>query len=142
VSATRPPRALLPALLVYAAASLFHHVHNATYLADYPNLPPWLTQAMVYLAWAVVSAVGVCGYLLLRWQHTLAGLALIGVYAALGLAGLDHYARAPVAAHSATMNASILCEVAAALLLLGVVAAAAVARVRRRPAPVTGLADR
>ncbi len=31
---------LVAALLIYAFASLFHHVHNASFLAVYPNLPP------------------------------------------------------------------------------------------------------
>jgi hypothetical protein len=131
--ASAPARALWPALLAYAAASLFHHVHNATYLADYPNLPAWLTQAKVYLAWAVVTGVGLCGYLLLRRRHTAAGLAVIAVYAGLGLTGLDHYARAPLTAHSAMMNLSILLEVAAAGVLLAVLAANAAALARRHP---------
>lgn len=123
-------RALLPALVAYAAASLFHHVHNATCLSAYPNLPAWLTPAGVYLAWALVTAVGVAGYLVLRRGPALAGLALLGVYAGLGLSGLGHYARAPVAAHSPLMNLSIGCEVLTALVLLGVVAANLVARRR------------
>ncbi|MBS0580346.1 MAG: hypothetical protein JSR36_13915 [Proteobacteria bacterium] len=130
MSTPRPAPALVPALLLYAAASLFHHVHNATDLADYPNLPAWLTPAKVYLAWAAVTAVGLCGYLLQRRGRS-AGLALIGAYAALGLAGLEHYARAPLAAHSAMMNLSILTEVGAALVLLAVVAAHALPRARR-----------
>lgn len=119
-----PSRALLPALGAYALASLFHHVHNATYLADYPHLPAWLTQTQVYLAWAVVSGVGLCGYRLLRRRRA-AGLWVIALYALLGLAGLDHYARAPLGAHSWTMNLSILLEVTAALVLLGVLVAEA-----------------
>jgi hypothetical protein len=133
-----PPgsRWLLPALLAYAAASLFHHVHNATFLGAYPNLPAWLSPAQVYAAWAVVTAVGVLGYLLLRSRHALSGLAVLGLYAVLGLAGLDHYARAPVAAHSHMMNLSIGCEVTTAVLLLIVVAASLTARLHgRRAAP-------
>jgi len=37
--------ALLPALAAYAAASLFHHVHNAEFLDQYPNMPAWLSPA-------------------------------------------------------------------------------------------------
>ena len=126
-------RWLLPALLAYAAASLFHHVHNATFLSAYPNLPAWLSPAGVYVAWAVVTAVGVLGYLLLRLRQPLTGLALLGVYALLGLTGLDHYARAPIAAHSPMMNLTIGCEVATAVVLLGVVAANLAAALRSRP---------
>jgi hypothetical protein len=132
-AAAVPSRALLPVLLAYAGASLFHHVHNATYLAAYPNLPAWLTASGVYLAWAVVSAVGLCGYRLLKGRHVPAGLALLALYGLLGLAGLDHYTRAPLAAHSAMMNLSILLEMGAAVCLLGVLAANAAALARGAP---------
>ena len=125
-------RWLLPALLGYAAASVFHHGHNAAHLAAYPNLPPWLSAAEVYVAWGVTTAAGVAGYLLLRAGLAVAGLAVLALYAAAGLGGLDHYARAPFAAHSAMMNLSIGCEVATALLLLGVIAAQLVALLRGR----------
>jgi hypothetical protein len=130
--ATAGSRWLLPALLAYAAASLFHHLHNGLFLASYPNLPAWLSPARVYAAWGVVTAVGVLGYLLLRLRRRSSGLVILGVYAILGLAGLDHYARAPLAAHSRMMNLSIGCEVATALLLLVVVAAELAALVRGR----------
>ena len=126
--------ALLPALLAYAAASLFHHVHNATFLSAYPNLPAWLSRTDVYLAWAAVSCVGVLGYLLLRMRRAVSGLTLLGLYALLGLAGLDHYARAPLAHHSNLMNLSIGCEVLTAVVLLGVVAANLAALLRSRAA--------
>ncbi len=127
-------RLLLPALLAYAAASLFHHLHNATRLSAYPNLPAWLSPAQVCLAWAMVTAVGVAGCLLLRRGQALGGLALLGGYAGLGLTGLEHYARAPVGAHSRMMNLSIGSEVLTAAVLLLVVAANLAARLRSRAA--------
>jgi len=128
-----PRQALLPALLAYAAASLAHHLHNARYLREYPNLPAWLSPAGVYLAWALVTLLGLAGSVMLR-RHALGGLALLGGYACLGLTGLAHYVRAPVAAHSHLMNLSIGCEVVtAAVLLLVVVSAGAQLRC---PAPV------
>jgi hypothetical protein len=134
VPADRPgtgeAHALLPALLAYAAASLWHHAHNAVRVTAYPNLPAWLSAATVWEAWAGVTAVGALGYLQVRAGRIRTGLVILGVYAALGLAGLDHYARAPFAAHSAMMNLSIGAEVASALVLLGVVAAALAARLR------------
>jgi hypothetical protein len=39
---------LLIFLLAYGAASLFHHVHNAEFLNEYPNMPTWLSRAQVY----------------------------------------------------------------------------------------------
>jgi len=117
-------------LLFYLAASLLHFVHNAEYLADYPNLPAWLDRADVYLAWLGLAAIGAAGWALYRFGWRLAGLLLIGVYAGFGFDGLLHYTRAPFAAHTQAMNFTIWFEVAAAaLLLLGVATLVA-----RRPA--------
>jgi hypothetical protein len=120
---------LLVCLLAYCAASLLHHVHNAQYLADYPNMPASLTPGTVYLAWTLEAAIGILGYFLLRAGYRLAGLALIALYAVVGFAGLDHYAIAPFSAHTLAMHFTILLEVACAALLL-----VAVFRERRGPA--------
>ena len=105
-------------LLLYAATSLLHFAHNAHYLADYPNLPPWLSQADVYLSWCAVTALGVAGFILYRRGHRSLGLLLLCVYALIGFDGLLHYGRAPMAAHTAMMNFTIWAEVLAAALLL------------------------
>src|SRR5262245_56275251 len=108
-------------LLLYVAASLLHFAHNAEYLADYPNLPAWLGRADVYHAWLGLAAIGAGGWALYRTGKRLAGLLLIGAYAVFGFDGLLHYTRAPVAAHTFSMNFTIWLEVAAAGLLLTVV---------------------
>jgi hypothetical protein len=114
--------ALLAFLLAYGAASLFHHVHNAEFLTEYPNMPAWLSRVQVYAAWLGVTAVGLVGYLLMRWRYQLAGLLALGIYGALGLYGLGHYVVAPLSAHTFTMNVTIWLEVTTALLLLAAVA--------------------
>lgn len=119
-SSTRIPAYLLAALALYCAASLVHFVHNAEYLSDYPNLPAWLSRTKVYLAWLAISSVGAAGLLLMSSGFRLAGLVLIGGYAVLGFAGLDHYSLAPASAHTLAMNATILFEVAAAAALLAI----------------------
>lgn len=117
---------LIGLLLLYAAASLLHFVHNAEYLSDYPNLPLWLTRAGVYFAWCAQAVVGILGYLLYRLSRRLTGLILIGVYAGFGFDGLLHYTLAPLDAHTAAMNFTIGFEVVtAALLLISVLAVAA-----------------
>jgi len=115
---------LLPAcLLAYAAASLAHHIHNAEFLADYPNMPAWLTREHVYLAWLGEMILGALGYALLRAGYRTAGLLLVAACALAGFGGLDHYAVAPFASHTAAMHLTILLEVAAAALVLYAVAA-------------------
>ena len=109
-------------MLLYGAASLVHFIHNAVYWGLYPNMPVWLTPLGVLASWLVIAGTGAVGYWLLRKGLTLAGLTAIILYAALGFAGLDHYAIAPVSAHSWAMNATIVGEVIAAAALLVVIA--------------------
>ena len=128
----RLPRALLVLLLAYGAASLLHYAHNAEFLADYPNLPAWMSRTKVYVAWFGVTAVGVLGYLLVRRRYQLIGLFVIAMYAALGFDGLGHYTLAPVSAHTATMNVTIWLEVATAALVLFAAAGLVAKQVRAR----------
>src|ERR1700733_4855124 len=122
---------LLVVLLAHCAASLFHHVHNAVFLADYPNLPAWLSPQGVYVAWLGETALGVAGYLLFRRGYPVAGLGLLGIYGLFGLYGLAHYAVAPMSAHTLIMNLSIWIEVVTGLLLLATVASLTLGRFRR-----------
>ena len=120
--------ALCTLTLLYAAASFLHFAHNAEYLADYPNLPASFTRIGIYAAWLAVSAVGASGLALVRFGRAPPGLALLGLYAALGFDGLLHYTRAPIADHTAGMNFTIGFEVAAAAALFFFVVNAATRR--------------
>jgi hypothetical protein len=113
-----PNRSLLALVVIHAAASLLHFVHNATFLADYPNMPGWITPGGVYAAWLGEAAIGAAGVILfLRGRKTI-GLALIASYAVLGLGGLDHYTLASISAHTLAMNATIWLETATGIILL------------------------
>ena len=118
----RTANALLILLLVYGAASLFHYAHNAEFLAEYPNMPAWLSRMKVYAAWLGVTTIGAIGYLFLRGGYQLIGLSAVAVYAALGFDGLGHYSLAPLSAHTPLMNLTIWLEAATAALLLVAVA--------------------
>jgi hypothetical protein len=107
-------------VVAYAVCSLVHFTHNAEFLAEYPNMPAWLSRGGVYLAWLGLSAVGALGYFLVRGGYRVAGLFLLAAYGFLGLDSLGHYTLAPFAAHTAMMNATIAADVtAAALVLIG-----------------------
>src|SRR3954468_6708699 len=127
---------LLPLMLIYGAASLLHFLHNAVYLRDYPNLPLWLTAGGVMGAWIVEAGTGLVGYLLYTRVTRAGGFIAIAVYAAFGLAALDHYTVAPVSAHTVAMNLTILLEAATALGLLVCVALNALSR--GQPASLKG----
>ncbi len=111
-------RILLVLLITYAVASLIHFVHNAEFISDYPNLPATWSRADVYLAWGVLTAVGVFGWLLVKRGHLMSGLVVLAAYAAGGLDSLGHYLLAPLSAHTAAMNSTILLEVTCAGLVL------------------------
>ena len=128
-----PNRSLLALVLAHAAASLLHFVHNATFLADYPNMPDWITPGGVYAVWLGEAAIGAAGVILLMRGRTMLGLALIAIYAVLGLGGLDHYTLASISAHTLAMNATIWLETATGLILLGFAVTAMTARTDSRP---------
>lgn len=130
--AARIPLHFFVLLAVYCGASLAHFVHNAELLSAYPNMPAWLSYSKIYLAWLGITAVGAAGLLFLKSRLRLLGLLLIGVYAALGFDGLGHYSLAPMAAHTATMNATIWSEVVAAALLLSATVVLTVSHLRRK----------
>lgn len=130
---TLPNRTLLALVLVHAAASLVHFVHNATFLADYPNMPIWITPGGIYAVWLAEAAVGAAGvWLFLRGR--MIGLALIAIYAALGFAGLDHYMLAPISAHTVAMNGTIWLETATGIVLLVFAAWRMAGSMRSKPA--------
>lgn len=126
----RASKGLLLALLAYASASLFHHIHNASFLSAYPNLPPGLSTLGVYAAWGAVTLVGVIGYALVRLRYDGPGLLLLAVYGGCGLDGLAHYLVAEFSAHTLTMHLSIWGEVLSGLVLI-VICARIALRVRR-----------
>jgi hypothetical protein len=111
-------RALLLFMVTYGAASLLHFAHNAVHLGEYPNMPPFLTARVVWLAWLAITMVGVIGAWLYLRVSQLAGALVIAGYALLGFGGLDHYAIAPVGAHSMPMHATIVAEAVTAAALL------------------------
>lgn len=98
--------------------SLVHFVHNAEFLADYPNLPGSWSRGDVYGAWVLITSVGLVGWLLVSRGDAITGLVLLGAYGAMGLDSLGHYVLAPFASHTGGMNATILAEVIAAGLVL------------------------
>lgn len=112
------PRHVRALVALYFAASLAHFVHNAEYIAYYPNMPSWLTREQVYLAWLAVTAVGAVGLAMARSRISPVGIALVGLYGALGLDGLAHYTLALCSEHSLLTNITIWAEAMAGLSLL------------------------
>ncbi|MFO7306182.1 MAG: hypothetical protein C0P74_011755 [Gammaproteobacteria bacterium] len=120
---TRP---LIAALIVYAGASLFQHVHNALFLSVHSALPSRLSVLNVYAAWAAMSVIGLAGYVLLRQKYLAPALIALVIYGACGLDGLAHYVVAEFSAHPVMMHAAILLETVSGIILICLAAATAV----------------
>lgn len=115
-------KALLVLLILYGVASLIHFIHNAEFLADYPNLPSSWTRAGVYLVWLGITTLGISGWLLIHRGFQRVGLLVVALYAFMGIDSLAHYIVAPMSAHTVAMNTTILLEViTAGMLLIGTV---------------------
>lgn len=111
-------KTLLILLLVYGVASLIHFMHNAEFLANYPNLPTSWTRAGIYLVWLEITMLGIGGWLLMVYGYSRLGLLMLAIYALLGMDSLGHYILAPMSEHTLGMNSTILFEVTAAVLVL------------------------
>ena len=111
------PRHLWALLAVYFVATFMHFVHNAEFIAFYPNMPAWLTRDTVYFAWLAVTGLGVIGLIVLRLGLRALGVLFVGAYGAFGLDGLGHYTLALCSEHTLATNVTIWFEVIAGLIL-------------------------
>jgi hypothetical protein len=114
----RLPRHILLLSAVDFVASSAHFFHNAAYIAYYPNMPSWITSDTVYLAWCVVTAVGIAGLVASRLRLHAAAAVFIAIYGALGLDGLAHYTLALCSQHTFLTNVTIWSEAISGLCLL------------------------
>jgi hypothetical protein len=122
-----PRQALLPRYFwalfaIYSLASITHFVHNAEFIAFYPNMPTWITRETVYLAWLGIGCLGLAGLLMWRYQVFALGMLCMGAYGALGIDGLAHYTLALCGEHTLATNATIWFEVITGFVLLMVAA--------------------
>jgi len=111
------PRHLRILLVVYFLATLAHFVHNAEFIAIYPNMPAWITRETVYLAWLAIASVGVAGLIAARFGWSALGALLLGAYGALGLDGLQHYTLALCSEHTLAANVTIWFEAVTGVLV-------------------------
>ena len=111
------PKHIWALLAVYFVATVAHFVHNAEYIAFYPNMPASITRETVYLAWLAIASVGVAGVIAARFGLPALGAFLLGCYGALGLDALQHYTLALCSEHTLAANITIWFEATAGVLV-------------------------
>ena len=111
------PKHVQALLAVYFVATLAHFVHNAEFIAFYPNMPAWITRETVYLAWLSIASVGVAGMVASRFGWQAVGALLLGAYGAIGLDALQHYTLALCSEHTLAANLTIWFEAASGVAL-------------------------
>ncbi|HUR24457.1 MAG TPA: hypothetical protein VM327_00390 [Candidatus Thermoplasmatota archaeon] len=110
---------LVALVAAHLVASLLHFADNALRFGRYHDAAtPWLTPGIVVAAWFVQSAIGSVGLVLHR-RGRKTGRPILMAFAALGFAGILHYA-AGMPDPDAWMHALIALEaVTGAALLVG-----------------------
>ena len=111
------PKHIWALVAVYFVATLAHFVHNAEFIAFYPNMPASITRETVYLAWLAIATVGVAGIIASRFGWIAVGALLLGAYGALGLDALQHYTLALCSEHTLAANLTIWFEAVTGLAL-------------------------
>jgi hypothetical protein len=95
-------------------------------------MPSWITPDRVYLAWLVVTAIGIAGLVAVRLRLHAVAATFIAVYGAFGLDGFAHYALALCSEHTVMTNVTIWSEAISGLCLLLACAVLATKRTPRR----------
>jgi hypothetical protein len=75
------------------ASSIVHYADNYLAFERFPQAStgPEVTDDMIWIAWVVLTAFGVAGYVLYRRGQVRRGSMLLAVYSISGLVGLAHY---------------------------------------------------
>jgi hypothetical protein len=77
-------------VLASIAFTAFHFTDNYVSIETYPQ-PDWVSEAVVLVAWPLLTAFGVAGYLLYRRGSLAAAHACLLVYSYTGISSLGHF---------------------------------------------------
>ena len=129
-------RALNVVFFAAVASSVVHYTDNYLAFDEYPNGGPGpeVTADAIWIAWVVLTAFGVAGYLVYRRGSVRGGPALLAVYSISGLIGLAHYTAPGMSELAWWRHAHIWLDVACGVAVL----AFAVWSVQRTRAPEAG----
>jgi hypothetical protein len=118
-SSDRALRTLRVLLIVAIVVSVFHYVDNFVRFDQYPQDEPELvTRPMIPIAWVVLTAFGVAGYVLCRRGRVGQAAACLAVYSVSGLIGPLHYTSGALDEFDAFQHVNIAADGLAGLAVL------------------------
>lgn len=109
---------LLFIIILYCSASLFHFMHNAIYIDEYPDLSGGVSAIGVSIAWIGFTCIGLVSYVLIHRDKRFIVPILLVAYGALEFDGMGHYSLEPISSHTYMLNVAIWFEAIAALVSL------------------------
>lgn len=109
---------LLAILIFNIVTTSFHYTDNAIFVNEYPE-PEWITTSDVFIAWGVMTLIGIISYGLYTKQNFWLSYLLLGIYAGTGLSSLAHYFYGELSQFSIKMHAFIWSDAIAGLSVVG-----------------------
>jgi hypothetical protein len=110
---------LLSLLITNVVITIFHYTDNAIFIDKYPA-PEWLSNSYtVYMAWFVLTLIGVVGYLLYRRGMLRTAYLFLAIYSLTGLFSPGHYLYGELSKFSLKMHTLIWFDFIAGLSIIG-----------------------
>lgn len=126
------PTAVRNVLVASIVVTAFHYTDNYLSIAEYPA-PDWINREIIYIAWGLLTLIGIAGYLFYRDGRRLAGGIYLAVYSYTGLSSLGHYLYGSMDDFTTRMHVLVWADGLVGLAVGGC-ALLILRNVRRRPA--------
>jgi hypothetical protein len=81
---------LLSLLIVNAISTILHYTDNFVFYEKYPQ-PTWITPDGIYLAWIVLTILGIFGYVFYARDAFWTAYLCLGIYSITGISSPAHY---------------------------------------------------
>ena len=95
-----------------------HFTDNYFFIEQYPQ-PVWITAPSVYQSWLLLTAVGIAGYWLYKFNRFWLAYICLILYSITGLASPGHYLYGSLSQFSLKMHLLIWADGLAGLAVLG-----------------------
>lgn len=118
---------------VAAFVTAFHYTDNYLSIDEYPA-PDWVQREIVYIAWSLLTLVGIAGYLFYRDGKAVAGGMYLLVYSYTGISSLAHYLYGPLDEFTLKMHVLVWADGLVGLTVLACALEILLGRRRARPA--------